>query len=326
MSEGAPRWNPETQRWERDPGPQGPPAPGWASGPGPVSGPGWGGGSGWGGGPAPGGGPSWGRGPVIALVVGGVLAVAGVVLWLTADRDGGGGGESRRTDSTGYHWSPPATGGSRTSPTGGGTSLDSPDDTAAERQSSPGDTGETGGTGGTGGTEGTGGTGGTGGTAPGGEDTAPGGGESPAPRFVRVTEPTRGFTIAVPEGWEHSLEDGSVFYRSPDRRGLVQVFGASGADPLEALDRAERPLKSREDYRRFALGRVDSGPENPSGDAAELHYSYRNKDVGEVRECVDRVFTGTDGKQHAVLACSPPGATELAARRVLDTALADFAP
>ncbi|WP_406397133.1 hypothetical protein [Streptomyces uncialis] len=301
MSEGVPRWNPETQRWERDPGPQGaPPAPGWAGGPGQAGGPGWGGGSGWGGGPTPGGGPGWGRGPVIALVAGGVLAVAGVVLWLTADRDGGGGDESRRTDSTGYHWSPPATGGSQTSPTGGGASLDSPD--------------------------GTGGTNGTDGTTPGGQDTAPGGGESPSPGFVRVTEPTRGFTIAVPEGWEHSLEDGSVFYRSPDQRGLVQVFGASGADPLEAVGLAERPLKSREDYRRLALGRVDSGPENPSGDAAELHYSYRNEDVGGVRECVDRVFTGTDGKQHAVLACSPPGAAGLAARRVLDTALADFAP
>lgn len=303
MSEGAPRWNPETQRWEREPGPRRPPAPGWARGPGQPSGPGWGG-PGWGDGSAPGGGPGWGRGPVIALVVGGVLAVAGVVLWLTADRDGGGGDESRRTDGTGYHSSPPATGGSQSPPTGG-TSPDSPDDTAAGRQSSPG---------------------GTGGTAPGGEDTAPGGGESPTPGFVRITESTRGFTIAVPEGWKHSVEDESVFYRSPDRLGLVQVFGASGADPLEAVGLAERPLKSREDYRRLALGRVDSGPENPSGDAAELHYSYLNEDIGEVRECVDRVFTGTDGKQHAVLACSPPGATDLAARRVLDTALADFAP
>ncbi|MEU3601361.1 hypothetical protein ABZ714_21970 [Streptomyces sp. NPDC006798] len=149
-----------------------------------------------------------------------------------------------------------------------------------------------------------------------------------APDGYRVTTDPEGFTLAVPEDWSRSTVGASVFYTSPDGTALVQIFEITepGYTPADAVDYANKDLAGRAaDYKARSVGPVTGGPENPSGDAAELVYAYDSAETGGVRECVERVFTATDYTIYAVLTCASAEQSPLE-RQVLDTALAHFEP
>ncbi|WP_431034115.1 hypothetical protein ACQYWQ_10890 [Streptomyces sp. P6-2-1] len=145
--------------------------------------------------------------------------------------------------------------------------------------------------------------------------------------FVATDDPA-GYGLAVPEDWERSEKDGSVFYTSPDELSLLQLFEITdhGLSPEDAVAQASEDLGRRtEQYEQITLGPTRSGPENPKGDAAELVYSYESDKVGGTRLGIERAFTATDGKRYAVLAAAPD-TTETSQREVLETALAHFTP
>ncbi|QDY79679.1 hypothetical protein [Streptomyces qinzhouensis] len=158
-------------------------------------------------------------------------------------------------------------------------------------------------------------------------ESSPSGSPEVPDGYEVVTDPA-GFTLAVPDGWSRITQGSSVFYMSPDRRSLVQVFEVteSGYTPLKAVRDADESLALRAtDYLQYDLGPVVSGPENPSGDAAELRYGYTSTGTGGQRQCIERAFTATDATLYAVLGCVP-GEQSPAQRTLLDNALAHFTP
>ncbi|MGV9313233.1 hypothetical protein ACWDR0_13710 [Streptomyces sp. NPDC003691] len=163
-----------------------------------------------------------------------------------------------------------------------------------------------------------------------GEESAePSASASPeVPDGYEVVTDATGFTIAVPVGWSRTSEGSSIFYLSPDRRSLIQFFAITepGYTPVTAVRETDKGLeKALTDYLSHGHGPVDSGPENPSGDAAELLYRYTSALAGGPRQCIERAFTATDGKLVALLACAPD-AQSPAQRTLLDNALAHFTP
>ncbi|MFI6285138.1 hypothetical protein ACIBCM_10320 [Streptomyces sp. NPDC051018] len=232
-----------------------------------------------------------GRMPVVVAAATAVFAVAGTAVWLTTRDDG-------KSDSPGS--AAPA------SPSG-----TDPTPSESEEPDVSGDT-----AGSTGAPE----------EFPGAEDTATPSASLPA--GFRVVEDEEGFTIAAPEEWERTLDRDGVFYTAPDKRSLLQIFVISeiSMTPLEAVRAAGEGLAAQtEDYREISLGPVIGGPENPDGDAAELHYAYLSEVAGGVRECIERAFTATNGTKYAVLACAPEEQQGVQ-RTVLTTALEHFVP
>ncbi|MFF0446777.1 hypothetical protein ACFYT4_10230 [Streptomyces sp. NPDC004609] len=231
------------------------------------------------------------RTPVVVAAAAAVLAAAGTAVWLTT-----AAGDDKNTATPGPAASA-APSGTDSVPSEPDVSAGTAGDTYASEE------------------------------PPGGEDTATPSASSPPPAF-RITEDEEGFTIAVPEGWERTSGRNGVFYTAGDRRSLLQVFVISETfmTPLGAVRAASEGLAARtEEYRELSRGPVGGGPENPEGDAAELHYAYRSEEAGGVRECVERAFTATNGTKYAVLACAPaeqPGERH----SVLTTALEHFAP
>ncbi|MFE9252101.1 hypothetical protein [Streptomyces sp. NPDC007088] len=160
-----------------------------------------------------------------------------------------------------------------------------------------------------------------------GEESGPSG-ESPGlPEGFATHEDPAGFTVAAPEDWERSEKETGVFYTAPDERSLLQIFEVmNDLTPEKALAETSRDRRSQtEGYREIRRGPVTGGPENPSGDAAELSYAYENEQTGATRVVTERAFTGTDGKKHAILVAGPETSTT-DQRDILDTALAHFAP
>ncbi|MGW7353795.1 hypothetical protein [Streptomyces sp. NPDC054784] len=270
-----------------------PTIPGYVPPPGgPLPGPG--------GGPGPGQGGFWLNRPLaVGLAVVAAAAAVGVAAWIGL----GGDGDGSPSQADGTSTTAPAPGPDGGDPTEG---TDPPQDMPSP--SAPD------------GTEGIGGTDdGTNGTP------AP---ADPPPGF-RLAEDTEGFTLAVPTGWERTTGDtGVVFYTAPDDQSLLQVFRITevGMTPLEATREASSNLSHQAaGYSELSVGPAGGGPENPRGDAAELHYSYDSADGGGRRECVERVFTAIDAERYALLACAP--ADEPAVRtKVLTTATQHFVP
>ncbi|MGW5419637.1 hypothetical protein [Streptomyces sp. NPDC003943] len=145
--------------------------------------------------------------------------------------------------------------------------------------------------------------------------------EGAPPAGFRLVEDDAGFTIAVPEGWNRTTSGASVFYNAPDGASLVQVFTIDepGLTPYEALQQTSRDLAEKNPgYQELALERTGT-----DGNEAELVYSY-DRTEGR-RKVVDRAFTGSDGRQYAVLAAGPE--TDWPKQReTIDTALRFFKP
>ncbi|MEU0402546.1 hypothetical protein ABZ318_20360 [Streptomyces sp. NPDC006197] len=125
------------------------------------------------------------------------------------------------------------------------------------------------------------------------------------PPGYRAQEDLKGFTIAVPEGWNRTESEQGVFYNAPDGRSLIQVFviQEAGMTPYEALRGAsEDGRTNKPGYTEISLGRVAGEPDAPA-DSAELVYAYDRE--GGRRKVVDRAFTAEDGNQYAILAAGP---------------------
>ncbi|WP_225803956.1 hypothetical protein [Streptomyces sp. NK15101] len=125
------------------------------------------------------------------------------------------------------------------------------------------------------------------------------------PPGYRAQEDLKGFTIAVPEGWNRTESDQGVFYNAPDGRSLIQVFviQEAGITPYEALRGAsEDGRTNKPGYTEISLGRITGEPGAPA-DSAELVYAYDRE--GGRRKVVDRAFTAEDGNQYAILAAGP---------------------
>ncbi|MFD7899378.1 hypothetical protein [Streptomyces sp. NPDC059743] len=148
------------------------------------------------------------------------------------------------------------------------------------------------------------------------------------PPGYQVAEDPKGFTIAVPEGWERSSRSNGVFYTTSDESSLIQVFAISEENmtSLDLVQQSSADLAARnKGYTEVAVGTVVGGDENPAGDAAELVYSYDSDKAGGRRQVIERVFTATDGGQYAVLVAAPAGeAADL--RQLLGTVLEPFEP
>ncbi|WP_328300405.1 hypothetical protein OG389_23415 [Streptomyces sp. NBC_00435] len=113
----------------------------------------------------------------------------------------------------------------------------------------------------------------------------------------------KGFTVAVPTGWVR--EDGAtgVFYRSPDRAALIQIFQVSEPEltPLGAVRGASAYLRAQTTgYQEIRIGPVQGATE-----AGELVYEYDSAESRGRRRGVERVFFAQDGRKWAVLTAGP---------------------
>lgn len=126
---------------------------------------------------------------------------------------------------------------------------------------------------------------------------------SPAGGAHETVRDPDGFTIAVPTGWAREASGSGVFYRSPDRASLLQVFRVSEAElsPLQAVQGASADLRARTPgYEEIRVGPVPG-----SDDAAELVYEYDSAESHGRRRGVERVSRTPDGGKWAVLTAGP---------------------
>ncbi|MEU9159471.1 hypothetical protein AB0D29_04170 [Streptomyces sp. NPDC048424] len=141
------------------------------------------------------------------------------------------------------------------------------------------------------------------GTSPGPSPTGTGPGTGAGEGAHETKQDPAGFTLAVPAGWgREELKEG-VFYRSPDRTALIQVFRVSEPElsPLEAVTQASGYLRSAtRGYQEVRVGPVPGG----SG-AAELVYQYDSDESHGLRRGVERVLFASDGGKWAVLTAGP---------------------
>ncbi|MEE4421197.1 hypothetical protein [Streptomyces bugieae] len=141
-------------------------------------------------------------------------------------------------------------------------------------------------------------------TTPSGADSTPPTDAAPSPAVpagYRLVHDAKGFTLAVPDGWERSERKTGVFYTAPDDRGLLQIFEITEPDiaPREALEQASKGLAGNPGFEQISLGAFD-GPA-PGSDAAQLVYAYDSERLGTRVKVVDCAFTTDDGRQFAVL-------------------------
>ncbi|MGD3106829.1 hypothetical protein [Streptomyces sp. YGL11-2] len=142
----------------------------------------------------------------------------------------------------------------------------------------------------------------TGGTASGTPTVSPT--ASGAPGGYHVVHDAKGFTLAVPDGWQRDERPTGVFYTSADSRNLLQIFQITESDltPQRALEQASQGLAGNPGYQQISLGPV-SGPPGSSG--AQLVYAYDSDRLGIRVQAVDTAFTAADGRQFAVLVLGP---------------------
>ncbi|MFI9213455.1 serine/arginine repetitive matrix protein 2 [Streptomyces sp. NPDC053253] len=145
------------------------------------------------------------------------------------------------------------------------------------------------------------------------------------PPAYSVQKDLKGFTIAVPDGWDRTESDQGIFYNAPDGKSLLQVFVITEPDltPYEALRGASDDGKANKPgYVEIGLDRVTGEPGAPA-DSAELVYAYDRE--GGRRKVVDRAFTAADGNHYAILSAGPE--TDWPKQReVLRVALEFFRP
>ncbi|MFF7361025.1 serine/arginine repetitive matrix protein 2 [Streptomyces sp. NPDC008125] len=162
---------------------------------------------------------------------------------------------------------------------------------------------------------------------PTGEGPAPTDGETatptPEPGYATVSDQS-GFTVFVPEEWQHRTEDDhGVYYTSDDGTSLLQVWQVTGVtSAMDAVHAASESRSASPGFQEISVEPVDT----PDGsDAAELVYAYDHEATGTRRQVVDRVFTASDGRLYALLVAAPDTAWPLH-EEILAQALAGFEP
>ncbi|WP_215132047.1 serine/arginine repetitive matrix protein 2 [Streptomyces sp. ISL-96] len=162
--------------------------------------------------------------------------------------------------------------------------------------------------------------------APSATDSPDATGAAQVPAGYRLVEDPEGFSVAVPDGWERSLENERVFYRTADRASLVQIFRVTetGMTPGAAVRLASGGLRDgTEGYEEISVGPVD-GAVNESM-SAELVYEYDSEESGGRRRGVERVFRVSSGDLWAVLVAAPADEWPLQ-EKIIGTAIEHFKP
>ncbi|MCK7622955.1 hypothetical protein MUU72_07565 [Streptomyces sp. RS10V-4] len=124
------------------------------------------------------------------------------------------------------------------------------------------------------------------------------------PDGYRLVHDEKGFTLAVPEGWQRELRSTGVFYNAPDKRSLIQIFQITEPDltPRQALEQASKGLSGNPGYEELGI----APRQGPAGtDGAVLTYAYDSDRLGVRVRAVDCAFTVPDGRQFAVLVLGP---------------------
>ncbi|MET9515995.1 serine/arginine repetitive matrix protein 2 [Streptomyces sp. NPDC002994] len=241
------------------------------------------------------------RGRISPLAAGAavvVLALSAATVWFTV---GNGRGDQGRTGAEGPQTAVQSTEGTAYSPPSG--------ETTAEESVTPDATDATDATG-----------------APDVTDTPDATDAAQVPAGYRLVEDPEGFSIAVPDDWQRSLEKERVFYRTADRASLVQIFRVTevGMTPGEAVRLASGGLRDgTEGYEEISVGPVD-GAVNESM-SAELVYEYDSEESGGRRRGVERVFRVDSGDLWAVLVAAPADEWPLQ-RKIIGTAIEHFKP
>ncbi|WP_257980843.1 hypothetical protein [Streptomyces sp. CB02959] len=124
------------------------------------------------------------------------------------------------------------------------------------------------------------------------------------PSGYHLAHDEKGFTLAVPDGWQRELRSTGVFYTSPDTRSLLQIFQITEPDltPEQALQQASKGLSGNPGYQEIGIA-PRQGPPGPSG--AQLTYAYDSDRLGVRVQAVDCAFAVPDGRQFAVLVLGP---------------------
>ncbi|WP_240167672.1 hypothetical protein [Streptomyces noursei] len=124
------------------------------------------------------------------------------------------------------------------------------------------------------------------------------------PSGYHLVHDEKGFTLAVPDGWQRELRPTGVFYTSPDSRSLLQIFQITEPDltPRQALEQASKGLSGNPGYKELGI-EPRQGPAGAGG--VQLTYAYDSDRLGIRVQAVDCAFTVPDGRQFAVLALGP---------------------
>ncbi|MFI1829306.1 hypothetical protein ACH41E_23085 [Streptomyces sp. NPDC020412] len=134
-----------------------------------------------------------------------------------------------------------------------------------------------------------------------------------------------GYTLAVPDGWQRASVHTDLAYADPlgDDQLMVLDLSTGSETPLSVVTKSDSELSDQSGYRRMKLGPVQSGPENPTDDAAELTYRFQQSASDEVRTCIERAFTADDDGVHAVIICAATSDMPFQ-RRLMTTVLEHF--
>ncbi|MEW1659501.1 hypothetical protein [Streptomyces sp. NPDC093707] len=124
------------------------------------------------------------------------------------------------------------------------------------------------------------------------------------PSGYHLAHDEKGFSLAVPDGWQRDVRATGVFYTSPDSRSLLQIFQITEPDltPQQALEQASKSLAGNPGYQELGI-EPRQGPPGPTG--VQLTYAYDSKKLGARVQVVDCAFGVPDGRQFAILALGP---------------------
>ncbi|MEJ8642809.1 hypothetical protein WKI68_18295 [Streptomyces sp. MS1.HAVA.3] len=134
----------------------------------------------------------------------------------------------------------------------------------------------------------------------------------------------KGFSVAVPAGWEPSRDESGAgsFYRRPgDRSALLQIFRITEPDSVgacELLRISSEALGAKPGYREVSVDAL-------SGESCELVYEYDSEESHGRRRGIERITVAADGRRWALLAAGP-AADGPAVRANLTAALDSFRP
>ncbi|WP_411145399.1 hypothetical protein [Streptomyces sp. x-80] len=123
------------------------------------------------------------------------------------------------------------------------------------------------------------------------------------PDGYQLVHDDKGFTTAVPTGWQRSVRKDGVFYTAPDDHGLVQIFEITepAITPRQALSQASASLSGSPGYAQISLEPLG----HPAPDAYQLVYAYDSDRLGRRVQVADCAFTAADGRQFALLVLGP---------------------
>ncbi|RSS41013.1 hypothetical protein EF912_31795, partial [Streptomyces sp. WAC07061] len=139
-----------------------------------------------------------------------------------------------------------------------------------------------------------------------------------------VVHDEKGFSVAVPPGWEPSTDEtgsGSFYRRPGDRSALLQVFRITESSAMGSctlLQISSDQLKANPGYRQVSL-------EPTAGTGCELVYEYDSSESNGRRRGMERIVTTPDGGRWALLAAGP-AADAATTRANLTAALESFRP